>query len=152
MAALKRAVELTPEPVVRFAVAMFQAADLADDPQRFVSGLRVGREAAQLLRDLLELAPLQPVDRDPGLLLRTAKRLCLNSSAGRYETCELAGRALWPDSMPDVARGLALAVSVFSEVDVRELQARGLQGTALGAALQAGRLERLRARIREESC
>jgi tRNA nucleotidyltransferase (CCA-adding enzyme) len=152
MAALKRVVELTQDPVVRFGVAMFQAASLAEAPQRFVSGLRVGREAAELVQDLLELAPLQTAAREPVLLLRSAKRLCLNARPGRFEVCELAGRALWPDTMPAVLKGLALALGAFSEVDVRQFQAQGLQGADLGAALHAGHLEYLRARLVEESC
>jgi hypothetical protein len=152
MAALKRVVPLTPEPVVRFAVVMFQAASLSESPARFISGLRVGREAAELVLDLLELAPLQPDGSDPELLLRTAKRLRLKARPRRFEACVLAGRALWPDTMHKVARGLGLAVKVISEVSVRELKDQGLEGAALGAALHARQLEKLSRRLIEESC
>ena len=137
MAPLRRVVDLTPDPAVRFAVVMFRAAGLSQAADRFVTGLRVGREAAELLQDLLDLAPLQPDARDPVLLLRTVKRLRLTARPARYDACVLAGRALWPDSMPEVARCLKLAMQVVTEVDVRELQDQGLQGAALGAALCA---------------
>jgi tRNA nucleotidyltransferase (CCA-adding enzyme) len=147
MAALKRVVELTPEPDVRFAVAMFQAAGQSQDPQRFLAGLRVGREAAELLRDLQAVAPLQQAAADPERLLRSAKRLRLHTRPRRLTDCELAGRALWPATMPEVARGLGLAAGVLGGGDVADLQARGLQGAELGAALYADQLERLRARL-----
>ena len=152
MVALRRVVELTAEPRVRFAVAMFLAASQSDAPQRFVSGLRVERQAMELLLDLLELAPLQSVRTDPERLLRTAKRLRLTTRPERLTACELAGRALWPETMPELARGLRLAVDALSEVDVGELQTHGLQGAELGAALFTRQLERLRARLIEQSC
>jgi hypothetical protein len=136
---------------VRFAVALYQAARLSEAPARFVSGLRVGREATELLLDLLELASLQSAGRDPALLLATVKRLRLKARPKRYAACELAGRALWPDTMPVVARGLGLALEVLAAVDVRELQAQGLEGAALGAALHARQLETLSARLSAES-
>ncbi len=152
LVALQRATKLTPDPVIRFAVVMFQAAGLAADLSQFVSRLRVGREAAERLKDLLELAPLQHAGSDPGLLLDATKRLKPAARAHRYAACELAGQALWPDSMPEVARKLRLASGVLAEVNASEFKAQGLQGAALGAALQARQLDRLRKRLAAESC
>jgi tRNA nucleotidyltransferase (CCA-adding enzyme) len=152
MAALKRVVKLTPEAPVRFAVTMFQPAIQSHAPERFIAGLRVDRQAAELLHDLLELAPLQAAGVDPGGLLRSAKRLRLSTRPQRHVACETAGRALWPDTMPEIARGLALAVDVLNEVGVQALRDQGLEGADLGKALHARQLESLAARLPVKSC
>jgi hypothetical protein len=152
LAALQRVSKLTADPASRFAVVMYQAAELASDLNRFLSRLRVGREAAERLKILLELASLREVGADPGLLLQTAKRLQPVRQPQRFAACELCGQALWPDTMPGLARHLRLALTALEEVDVAELRSQGLEGAALGAALQARQLEVLSKRLVCESC
>jgi tRNA nucleotidyltransferase (CCA-adding enzyme) len=151
MAALKRATKLTPDPDTRFAVAMFQALSQASDPDVCIARMRLTKRAAERLRDLLELGSLQQTGADPELLLHLAKRLRSAGRPERYGACELAGHALWPDSMPKLARNLRLAGQVLQTVTAADLRSQGLQGAALGAALHRLQLESLRKRMANES-
>ncbi len=146
MAALKRAVKLSDDPGIRFAVVMYHAARQAENMDRFVTGLRAGRQAVERLRDLLQLAPGLQHAPQPRQLLQIIKQLKPATQAPRFEAFLLALAALWPERSGELENGLQLAREALESVDVSGLRAQGLAGRDLGAAL----LERQLAAMKEK--
>lgn len=151
MAALKRAVKLSDDPMLRFVVVMVPAAGRTEDVNRFISGLRTGRQAKEHLHDLLELAPLLEHGPDAGKLLRIIKRLRPDRQPQRFAAFVLAFRALWPERGVEMVKQLQMAREVVASVDVAEMRTQGLEGSALGAALLKRQLEGVHERLSGES-
>ncbi len=145
LAALERVAAATPAPEARFAVAFHDAAAL-DDPRPFLRRLRAERDYADLLLALLASTPLCPAAAggDPEALLALLERGRARQQPERFALLLDACLALHPERAGELAAGVALAQRALAEVDAASLAAEGLAGAALGEALRARRIERLR--------
>ena len=147
MAALKRAVKLTDEPEVRFTVVMFQAAQQAEDVDRFITGLRAGKLAVLQLQDLLQLLPLLQHEPQPAQLLQIIKQLKPETQPRRFDTFVLALRALLSEAADESVSRLQMAREAVRSIDVSALRTQGLEGRALGAALLEQQLAAIHERL-----
>jgi tRNA nucleotidyltransferase (CCA-adding enzyme) len=153
---LRRSVELSDDPVVRTAVALFEAAAGESDLDAWLKSLRAGREEVLLLKDLLGMR--QSID-PPGESvdwLSLAARFKPRQQPERYRRFRLAAKALWPDAVTQWQTALDLAVETLCLDTPQTLHQQGLTGEALGRALTAWRQtqfsERLAAASGKEGC
>jgi tRNA nucleotidyltransferase (CCA-adding enzyme) len=147
MEALKRAVGLSDDPVVRGAAALFAAATQVPGVDDWFDRLRAGREEAQLLRDLLAIDGRLPAADDAAGLLRLAGQLKPAQQPRRFQRFVLAARALWPESMVTLAEPLASAAEVVQRKPPEAFYRQGLSGAGIGEALSHWREEALRGQL-----
>jgi tRNA nucleotidyltransferase (CCA-adding enzyme) len=140
---LKRAVELSGEPVVRAAAALYPAARQVAALDSWLQSLRAGREESLLLKDLLTSEGRLPSADDASALLRFVGRQKPSQQPQRFERFLLAASALWPDEMPALTASLKLAVQTLQCKPPEAFYRQNLSGADLGLALQAWREERL---------
>lgn len=148
MQALRRAVASSEDSVVRAAVALFDAAAGEADSERWFGAIRAGREEAGLLRDLLAARNMLAGPTQAASLLRLAGGLKPRQQPQRLERFLLAIAALWPEASSHWEPGLRLAGELLCAKPGATAGLEGLQGAALGAALQAWREARLREALR----
>jgi len=142
--ALRRAVASSEDPVVRTAVVLFDAAAGEADTERWFGAIRAGRKEAGLLRDLLSARDTLATPAQAASLLRLAGGLKSRQQPQRLERFLLAAAALWPEATSRWEPGLRLAGELLCAKPGPAAGLEGLQGAALGAALQAWREARLR--------
>ncbi|MBL3527742.1 MAG: rhodanese [gamma proteobacterium endosymbiont of Lamellibrachia anaximandri] len=149
MAPLHRAVDLTEDLRVRFVAVMFAGAARTGEMAEFSRQLPVEREFSDLLGWVLthgiELDAETPAEN----LLRIVARLKPVQQPERFRAFEQSCHALWPDKVKAAWPRLELAQQVVSSVDVQALRRTGLEGAALGDALQHARVEMLRQRLQD---
>jgi tRNA nucleotidyltransferase (CCA-adding enzyme) len=149
MDALKRAVELSDDPEVRAATALYAAARQVAELDSWLAGLRAGRQEGQLVKDLLATEGRLPSAGDPSALLRLAGRLKPSQQPLRFVRFQLAASALWPAAMSGLRAPLKLAAEVLQRKPPESLYQEGLAGADLGRAMQAWREEALGYRLSE---
>jgi tRNA nucleotidyltransferase (CCA-adding enzyme) len=147
MVALKRAADLSEDPVVRLATALYPAAQQVSELIPWLEGLRAGREEIQLLKDLCTAEGALPSADDASALLQLAGRLKPAQQPLRFERFLLVARALWPTQLAPLAGSLQLAAEVTLQKPPASFYRQGLSGAALGQALQAWREETLQDRL-----
>ncbi|MDJ0805278.1 MAG: rhodanese [Gammaproteobacteria bacterium] len=147
MAALKRAVELAAEPELRFAVVMYPAARIAQDRERFLRGLRVGKLARVQLEDLVQWLPRFDHGVRAASLLEVIKRLKPGHQPQRLAAFIKAAQSLRHARAVEIEQGLAMADEVVNRSNVNALRDAGLEGRALGVALVEQQLARLREKL-----
>jgi len=141
MGALKRAVKLSDDLVVRAAAALFSAATQVPNVEDWLDRLRAGREEAQLLRDLLEIEDRLPAMDDAAGLLQLAGHMKPAQQPLRMQRFLLAALALWPQSMTALSAPLESAADVVQRKPPPEFYRQGLSGAAMGQALSVWREE-----------
>ena len=147
LAALKTVTTLSDDPVVRVAVALYPAAVRAVHVDSWLERVRAGREAAQLLRDLLDNESRLPMADDEPALLRLAGGLKSAQQPQRFHRFLLAGKAIWPLEMPRLAESLACAAETLQQKPAAEFYRQELSGAALGEALRNWREQSLKRRL-----
>jgi tRNA nucleotidyltransferase (CCA-adding enzyme) len=151
MAALQRSARLTRDPAVRFAVVFYPAVLRAQEPDRFVDGLRVGKQAKLQLQDLQALLPQLERENGAERLLQNVRRLQADRQPERLTRLIQALQALLPEQAAETERRLRMAAEVLGSTEVARLREQGLQGAELGRALRENQLERLRELMERES-
>ncbi|MGD8908653.1 MAG: multifunctional CCA tRNA nucleotidyl transferase/2'3'-cyclic phosphodiesterase/2'nucleotidase/phosphatase [Chromatiales bacterium] len=146
LAALKRAVALSEDPVVRLATALYPTAKQVSELVPWLEGLRAGREEVLLLKDLYAADSALP-SADASALLQLAGRLKPAQQPLRFERFVTAARALWPTQLAPLVGPLQLAAEVTLQKPSASFYRQGLSGAALGRALQAWRTETLQGRL-----
>ncbi|MCU7827953.1 MAG: rhodanese [Candidatus Thiodiazotropha sp. (ex Myrtea sp. 'scaly one' KF741663)] len=147
LAALKRAVALTDDPSVRLSVSLYDAAVSVDGIDDWLGSMRAGRDERQLLNDLLAFSNGLPSPQDFRGLLELVGRLKPQQQPQRFQHFMLAAKALWPDTLVQREDGMMLASEVLLAKPPASFYQQGLQGKALGQALQTWREEQLRERL-----
>ncbi len=149
MAALKRSVELSEDPVVRAAAALYPAARQVDALDAWLQDLRAGKEEALLLRDLLAVEQRLPPASEPAALLQLASRLKPAQQPMRFERFLLAAEVLWPTAMRGLTLPLREAVETLRLKPPQAFYEQGRSGAELGRELMAWRAEALSRRLSE---
>ena len=142
ISALKRAAIQTPDSVVRFAVAMYDAALLTAKPGALAYRLRVEREYADLLERVIQGAPLyQSLDAtNPEAILRLIDQGRATHQPGRFHAFLAACQALWPVHGDRFTTKLMRAVAAVKSISGTPLIKQGLSGKALKLSLTGQRL------------
>ena len=147
MAALKRAVELSDDPVMRAAAALYPAARRVAALDAWLQSLRAGKEEAQLLRDLLFVEDRLPSAGEPAELLSLASYLKPGQQPLRFSRFLLTAEALWPNEMQALTQPLQAAAETLLSKPPPTFYAQGFSGAELGRELKAWRTEALRRRL-----
>jgi len=136
---LRRAVELSDDPVMRMAVALFDAAAAQADLDAWLKSVRAGREEGLLLKDLLSLVDELKVSGHATDWLSLAARFKPKQQPQRYRRFLAAAKSLWPHTQVQWETELSLAVEILSLSAPQALYQEGLKGEELGQALMAWR-------------
>jgi tRNA nucleotidyltransferase (CCA-adding enzyme) len=147
LAALKRSVELSDDPEVRAAAALYPAARQVAALDDWLLGLRAGKEEAQLLRDLLAVEDRLPSADAPAALLQLASRLKPGQQPQRFKRFLLAAEALWPADMQALKQPLIEAAETLSLKPPQTFYEQGCSGAELGRELMAWRATALAQRL-----
>jgi tRNA nucleotidyltransferase (CCA-adding enzyme) len=147
LAALKRAAELSGDPVVRAAAALYPAARQVALLDTWLRSLRAGREEAQLLRDLLAVEGRLPSADQPAALLELTSRLKPVQQPQRFKRFLLTAEALWPAAMSDLAQPLREAAEALRLKPPQSVYQQGRSGADLGRDLMAWRVAALSQRL-----
>ena len=147
MAALKRSVEVTDDPVVRAAAALYPAARRVVNPDAWLMDLRAGKEESQLLRDLLSVEDRLPSSIVPAELLSLVARLKPGQQPQRFTRFMLAAEVLWPSVMQVLSGPMQAAAETLLSKPSPAFYAQGLSGAELGRELKAWRTEALARRL-----
>jgi tRNA nucleotidyltransferase (CCA-adding enzyme) len=147
LAALKRAVKLSGDQVVRAAAALYPAARQVAALNAWLQSLRAGKEEAQLLRDLLAVEGRLPSADQPGALLELAGRLKPLQQPQRFERFLLTAEALWPEAMSALTLPLREAVEALRLKPPQSFYHQDRSGAELGRDLMAWRASALSRRL-----
>lgn len=139
VASLRRAVDLSDDPVVRTAVALFEAAAGAPDLEVWLKSIRAGREEGQLLKDLLGLQQSITFPGECADWLSLAARFKPKQQPERYRRFQSAAKSLWPDAAARWETELGLAVEILCLDAPQALHQQGLKGEELGRSLMTWR-------------
>ncbi|MCU7906171.1 MAG: rhodanese [Candidatus Thiodiazotropha sp. (ex Epidulcina cf. delphinae)] len=146
--ALKRVVAVTDDRVVRCAAALFGAVRQQTDPELWMDSLRIDKAARLLLNDLLHFNRQVLGDDRAEPLLKLVMRLKPQQQPERFRRFLLASCGLWPEPMITLAPHLELTGEIVAAGAPPDLTASGLEGRALGTAIQAWRVARLEEALR----
>jgi tRNA nucleotidyltransferase (CCA-adding enzyme) len=144
MAPLQRISEVSEDPVVRSGVALFDAASRLARAEEWLRELRIDKPNRQLLLDLLRFDRLGLDRHREELLLRFVSTLNPLQQPERLHRFVDASQGLWPQRMADLVPCLNLSAELLATPIPQELTETGLQGRALGDALFAWRVVRLK--------
>jgi len=135
MLALQRAAAISEAPPVRFA-ALFAA--LPGDPLPLAEKLRAPREFLELTGLLVRHGDVfrACAAGDPEILYHLLRELRAQQRPERFADFLQAAAAIWPEAAEAAGRNLRLAAQALASVSAEALQQQGLQGRALGEALQ----------------
>jgi tRNA nucleotidyltransferase (CCA-adding enzyme) len=136
---LQRAVALSDDPIVRMGVTLFHAAAEQADLEAWLKSVRAGRDEALLIKDLLHLRDGLKACEQATDWLNLAARFKPMQQPQRFLRFLPAAKSLWPDTQTEWQVELSLAVDISSHKPPQTLYQGGLQGKALGDALQAWR-------------
>jgi tRNA nucleotidyltransferase (CCA-adding enzyme) len=145
--ALKRAVKLTDDPVVRLGVLLYPTAESSDSMDKWLASLRVEKAVAILLEDLVKLGGPLPNPNSAEELLKLASALKPAQQPERFKRFLSAAEALWPKPMVQAKQAISIAAEMVAAKPPASTYEQGLAGKALGDALRKWRIAELRQRL-----
>ncbi len=140
---LKRASALSDDPIVRFAALFYwPVVNEGADTKALCQALRAERRffdgLEQIVKNTALLTKLSMSDADEVLKLFQQNRATKETAA--FDQLLQLIPILWPEKN-QLAHWLAALLPAVSAISTKSLQAKGLQGRALGEALQQARLQ-----------
>jgi tRNA nucleotidyltransferase (CCA-adding enzyme) len=145
---LRRVAGQSPRPELRFAAlmgAVLPAARLAEWCREHRCQRRYQEQAQQLLDNLGGLAQLHGGDEHA--LFQLISRLRCDRFPERCQAFLIGAGALQPEFGAGLADNLRIALAAWHSLQPADLQRQGLSGKALGQALAAARLGRIREQL-----
>jgi len=148
--ALRKVAGRSDELAVRFAAALYPAAEMAASVKALCNKLRAEKGCSELLGLVVRLGPdfVAAETAEAGCLLQLLERARAQQQAGRFQHFLLVCAALWPDESEIAAQRLRLALLGMNDVAARDLLAEGYQGLALRAELVQRRTESIEKRLK----
>ncbi len=142
-AALRRAAGQSGDPVVRFAAALYPAAEAVDSVAALCKRLRAERVYGDLLGLAVRLAPAFVAARTAGAgrLLRFLEAARAQQQPERFRRLLQVCAACRPEGGEIAVARLERALKGVAEVEAADLLAEGYRGAALGAALAERRIQ-----------
>jgi tRNA nucleotidyltransferase (CCA-adding enzyme) len=141
VAALKRIVPNSDDPQLRLAVALFYGAQNQSELSDWLGRKRLDKQTAQMIGDLLQLAPIQTSDEPGEPMFDLVTKLKPGQQPQRFESLLLAAEALWPETTAILKHRLISARQALVAPLPEQLVDSNLQGKVLGDAIRRWRLD-----------
>lgn len=149
-AALRSVVHQSDTLAVRFAVAIYPAAKMAESVELLCNRLCAEKTCSDLL-DLVVRLESDFIAADTATaecLLRFLERVRAQQQAGRFQDFLLVCEALWPNEAKVAVRRLKLALMGMNDIAASDLLTEGYQGAKLGIALAQRRIQSIEKRLK----
>ncbi len=145
--ALKRAVVLSAEPVIRFCALFYGICQGPGGSRWLTRCLPIEREYLDLLELLQGVARFYPhvAEHDPGATLDLLIRSRAQQHPERLERLMTLGQILWPDLGAEIEIWVDLANQARASVSPAALGEEGFQGADLGRVLRERQLQAIAA-------